>query len=358
MRKAIFALACAAFAHSQLALAQPTYATFSAPGAGTGEAQGTIPSWINNAGTVAGFYVDSAYVCHGFVRATSGGITSFDAPGAADSGGSDLGCIGTVGVWINTTGAIAGFYVPTGQVPYRRGFVRSSSGSIQTFDVSGNTTVAWSINDFGTVAGYYQTLVDTVNHGFLRSAHGTITTFDVPGAGTGLYQGTVPLAVNDTGVVTGYYYDSGSVAHGFVRAADGTITTFDAPGAGFSGTMPSDINSAGTIIGSYVSAASESQVVGFVRATDGTITSFDGFPQPSNITFPYAVNSKGVIVGNNSPGPGLAFERSPNGKTADFAVPGGTGGTYPTQVSGINSTGVITGQYVIGYTSFGFIRTP
>jgi hypothetical protein len=327
------------------------------PGAGTGDAQGTIPNSINDAGTPAGVWVDSNSICHGFVRPTSGGITSFDAPGAATTGGSDYQCLGTIGLSINKTGSITGIYNPSSGVPYTRGFVRAASGRIQAFDVSGNTTFALSINDSGTVAGYYQTSVDPVNYGFLRSAHGAITTFDVAGAGTVLYQGTLASAINDDGVVTGYYYDDQSMAHGFVRAADGTITTFDAPGAGFSGTMPYAINTAGTITGWYVSAASETQI-GFVRATDGTITTFDGYPSPSSPTLPAGVNSAGVIVGNSGAGPGLAFERSPNGKIVDFAVPYGTGETYLTQVSSINSTGVITGQYIIGYTSYGFIRKP
>jgi redox-regulated HSP33 family molecular chaperone len=61
--------------------------------------------------------------------------------------------------------------------------------------------------------------VDTsdVNHGFVRALDGTLTTFDVPGAGTGPFQGTIPLSNNSVGAITGYYIDASDVTHGFLR---------------------------------------------------------------------------------------------------------------------------------------------
>jgi len=56
-----------------------------------------------------------------------------------------------------------------------------------------------------------------VNHGFVRALDGTITTFDVPGAETGPFQGTIPLANNPAGAITGYYIDASNVTHGFLR---------------------------------------------------------------------------------------------------------------------------------------------
>ena len=42
--------------------------TFDAPGAGTGPFQGTFPLSINPAGVIAGTYIDSGFVAHGFLR--------------------------------------------------------------------------------------------------------------------------------------------------------------------------------------------------------------------------------------------------------------------------------------------------
>lgn len=54
--------------------------TFDAPGAGTGAGQGTFGVGPNDLGAIAGFYVDSSYGLHGFLRNPFGKITEFDAP--------------------------------------------------------------------------------------------------------------------------------------------------------------------------------------------------------------------------------------------------------------------------------------
>jgi hypothetical protein len=41
--------------------------TFDAPGAGTGSGQGTVLYTINPPGAIVGFYADSSYVSHGFL---------------------------------------------------------------------------------------------------------------------------------------------------------------------------------------------------------------------------------------------------------------------------------------------------
>jgi hypothetical protein len=35
-----------------------------------------------------------------------------------------------------------------------------------------------------------------VNHGFVRDNRGAITTFDAPAAGTGAFQGIIPVSIN------------------------------------------------------------------------------------------------------------------------------------------------------------------
>jgi hypothetical protein len=71
------------------------------------------------------------------------------------------------------------------------------------------------------------TALDPGNTG--RQARGTFTTFDVPGAGTGYGEGTIPSGINSAGAITGSYFDSKDVGHGFLGSKDGTFTTFDAP---------------------------------------------------------------------------------------------------------------------------------
>ena len=56
-------------------------------------------------------------------------------------------------------------------------------------------------------------------HGFLRSARGAYVTFDVRGAGSGPWQGTLPLNINAEGKITGWYLDGNGTCHGFLRIA-------------------------------------------------------------------------------------------------------------------------------------------
>src|SRR6266536_814144 len=69
-----------------IAVSAQTITTFDAPGAGTGPGQGTFPSFspllINPNGAITGYYTDSAFVTHGFLRYENGAFTTFDAPGA------------------------------------------------------------------------------------------------------------------------------------------------------------------------------------------------------------------------------------------------------------------------------------
>lgn len=77
------------------------FTTFDVPGAGTGGAQGTYPTAINPEGAITGWYADSNYGYHGFLRAAGGVFATFDAPGAVN---------GTIPASINPNGTIAGYF--------------------------------------------------------------------------------------------------------------------------------------------------------------------------------------------------------------------------------------------------------
>jgi len=94
--------------------------TFSAPGAGTGAGQGTGGFGINPQGTVVGSYLDDGNVFHGFQCvsrcAALDTFTTYDAPGAGAEANQ-----GTITFSINLFGVIAGYYVDSGNVAH--GFV-------------------------------------------------------------------------------------------------------------------------------------------------------------------------------------------------------------------------------------------
>jgi len=202
--------------------------TFDVPGAGTAGGQGTF-AYVIQSEWIAGNYIDSNNVYHGFLRAPDGTITKFDVPGGGAGAGQ-----GTIEVkGMTPAGEIVG-------------------------------TVMYASNVF---------------HGFLRTPHGKFTTFDAPDAGTGAFQGSGGLSVNAAGTILGEYFDTSNVSHSFLRAPDGTITEFDAPGAGTEpnqGTYPanlSGINPEGASVGEITDANYVSH--GYLRAPDGTFTEID-----------------------------------------------------------------------------------
>jgi hypothetical protein len=181
-------------------------------------------SAINDFGVITGDYwvcvADfSSCTIHGFVRASNGTITAFDV---TDAGTDGLSGQGTFPQGINDAGQVAGYYVDGNDVYHS--FVRDSNGSITTFDVPGactavpppadcayNGTAASSINLWGTVAGYFSG-EDGALHGFWRAANGSISTFDALGAGSA----TLPTSINFWGQITGIAVDASGVYHGLL----------------------------------------------------------------------------------------------------------------------------------------------
>jgi uncharacterized membrane protein len=85
-------------------------------------------------------------------------MTTFDVPEGVE---------GTYPYAINAKGAIAGSYVDSNGVNH--GFARAPGGKIETFDPNGSTgTFALGINAGGVIAGSYED-GQGVNHGFTRT---------------------------------------------------------------------------------------------------------------------------------------------------------------------------------------------
>jgi probable HAF family extracellular repeat protein len=332
--------------------------TFDAPGADTtpNDFNGTFPTSINIEGVVAGYYVDSTNVYHGFLRSPDGKFISLDAPGADTTAQSFSG---TVANGINDLGEVTGYYIDVSGLLH--GFLRSTTGKFTSFDVPGaagfsnpvainlegavvgyyedansqfhaflrkpNGTIvsfdgpnacetgtpsgcygsaAFNINIFGTVAASYgDDSGNFVNTGLIRSSNGKLTTYQVPGAGTGAYQGTgcpgCVLGLNASGAIAGIYTDTNNVFHGFLRSPEGEFTTFDAPGAGTASSQgtgcPSDcavgLNDFGEITGNYIDASFTYH--GFFRSPDGKIQTID--PPGTIATVPDSINELGVVAG-------------------------------------------------------------
>ncbi|WP_348261138.1 hypothetical protein P8935_15160 [Telmatobacter sp. DSM 110680] len=237
-----------------------------------------------------------------------------------------------------------------------------------TFDAPNASTAAYAgteaaaINNRGAITGDVQDANGGV-HGYVRSAEGDYVEFDVSGANSApgancLYYagGTCPQAINDLGVITGFYGDASGAFHGFVRNAGGEISTFDAPGAA-GATFATSINVWGTITGYSFDEAGTGH--GFVRKSDGTITMFDdseGGTGPGLGTFPDTINDEGAIAGVVADPAGFnhGFVRGPEGKVANFDPPGATTSPIGTGNVLINDLGLVAGTVFRGASNVNY----
>ncbi len=285
--------------HGFLRAPDGSFTTFDPPGSAY-----TFPASMNRVGAIAGAYTDAQFVGHGFLRSPDGSFTTLDPPGSK----SDPGGPGTGASAMNGAGEITGSYEHStagGSIAIH-GFLRSRAGKYTTFHVPGApVTAPTGINAEGAIVGTYSD--GQYTHGFLRAPGGKLTTFDVAGPTT--YVSWV--GINRAGEVAGSYEDAGSVSHGFLRARDGTFTTFDVPGDAFVGTVPTSINSKGEITGWFEDTNGAAH--GFVRAPNGTFTIFD--PPGHTGTDPTGINFAGTIIGVVNCGHG--FIRTENKKDED-----------------------------------------
>lgn len=214
-----------------------------------------------------------------------------------------------------------------------------------------------------------------------------IITIDAPGAGAGQNQGTFVTAINDSGMMTGYYYDANNGCHGFVQSMDGTFVSFDSPPTPIPAMPtcphPSSINSSGVVAGWYADLSYGCRAWpdtaggcggdhGFVRLADGTFTTFDASPQLSNpsgaiggnddpATLPRSINSAGEITGIYATGGQgccySSFLRQPDGTFVSFDAPNADTANS-SGANSINASGAIVGSFLDKSTevAHGFLR--
>jgi hypothetical protein len=318
----------------------PSFVSFNAPHAGTGSSQGTIGSCINQHGVIGGYYIDSANAIHGFVRDASGTITEFDPPGITD------GFVQS----INSLGQITG--VGTSNHGTTQGFVRQVNGHFVHVMVPGSQfTQPWRINDNGVITGVYGDSAGVL-HGFTFTA-GAYATIDDPDATESINEGTLAVAINIGGAITGYYGDDhiGGM-RAFVRDGAGNFTNFDAVPGGSLAVFPVAINEEGQIAGSYYNSDGGSH--SFIRDALGTITDFD--VTGATGTRAVDMNDTGMIVGQWTNGvfTTQGFLRSQTGAVIPFSAPVPNIGTFP---FAINNSDRITGSYFdLSGVSHGFVR--
>jgi hypothetical protein len=173
-------------------------------------------------------YADNSgnYVGHGLIRLPGGRLKSYEVPGAGNGSYQGTGCPGC-SVGLNIFGATAGYYLDSNSLEHV--YLRSFAGQSTTFNTPGDASLGANcfsdcplgLNDWGAITGVYFD-ANFVSHGFLRTPDGKVGSFDAPGAANltpqapWYWMGTLPVSINDDGMITGYYIDANNVSHGFL----------------------------------------------------------------------------------------------------------------------------------------------
>jgi uncharacterized membrane protein len=257
--------------------ASPSFVDIDYPGA-----VWTYAAGLNDAGAVVGQYLDAAGIRHGFLF-DGGSYATIDCP-SPYTAQSYAGAI-------NNLGQIAGFCAAPGGINGVYGTTRSFvlTGGVLTLlpdigSYGGASTFAYALNDSGVVAGWYADSCLCTAHGFTWTG-GTYATVDAPGS-----PNTQAYGINNAGDIVGIVQPSfgGGGEHGFILHA-GSFTVIDYPGA--IATDFSDINDAGQIVGQY---RTSSQLGSFLLEA-GTFSTIDH--PDAQFTEALAVNAAGQTAG-------------------------------------------------------------
>jgi uncharacterized membrane protein len=223
------------------------------------------------------------------------------------------------------------------------------SYTFQPIDFPGaQQTVPVAMNNDGVVSGWY---IDSMNrnHGFTWEA-GVYTTRDVPGA-TDTYLVSTYGSVHE-----GSFRDGAGHVHGFIWDGSG-VTVLDVPGSAFTllapfevgmglGTSALGMSPTGTIVGEYATANGAGHGFILKNGTYTTVNHPSALGIPGSGTLLVSVNESGTAVGRVTQGlPHLFQGFSYKDGVFTTLKPPGLSGLFGNQANGINKFGEIAGLY-------------
>lgn len=176
------------------------------------------------------------------------------------------------------------------------------------------------------MVGWYSQTETTPSSGFQLSGS-TLSSFSYPSGNS-----TLAFGINDSGVISGTAYVKNSTAAVSFLYDGTTFTTIRAPGD--SATLARGINNTGAVVGG--DGATLNGTKGFALVG----TNFKTLSPPGVYVYVFGdgINNLNQVVGSDDTG-GFLYSK---GKYQTIAVPGAT----QTQPWGINDGGVIVGWYV------------
>jgi len=206
---------------------------------------------VNNAGAIAGDYVDAKNVQHAMILAGKK-LTTVDHKNCVTSGGFSSGAIAFYG--INAAGAAAGWCTSTKTSLYQ-GFVYAAGKFTAINFPKSNGTQAIGINDKGDVVGLYLDS-GSVQHGFVKKGS-KYTSIDVAGDTT-----TEAWGINNAGQITVFALNSVGTYESFLYNGK-TFKKIIDPNAGATGTIARIVNNKGDVAGAYFNSSGSE--IGFLR---------------------------------------------------------------------------------------------
>jgi hypothetical protein len=249
---------------------------------------------VNNAGAIAGDYVDSAGVQHGMILAGKK-LTTIDHKDCTTSGGFASGAIAFYG--INSADAVAGWCTST-TTALATAFTYAKGKFTTISFPSSNGTQAYGINDKGDVVGFY---LDSSNaqHGFVKVGS-KYTSIDVSGDSS-----TEAWGINNKGQMTVFAISTAGGYQSFIYNGK-TFKQISDPNQGTSGTIVRAPNNKGDIAGTYFDTGGNE--VGFLLHGGKYYDVKD--PKANNDTRNDGLNDKLEIVGRyaDSTGATLGFK--------------------------------------------------
>ena len=148
--------------------------------------------------------------------------------------------------------------------------------------LGGNASVAYGINDSGTVVGFAGT-ASGFDHAFSYS-NGTMTDLGTLGGSN-----SVAFGINDSGTVVGYSRAASNLPHAF-SYSNGTMTDLGTFGGNFSDAY--GINDSGTVVGGADVSSGYSHAFSYANGTMTDLGTLGG--SSSNAR---GINDSGTVVG-------------------------------------------------------------
>ncbi len=157
----------------------------------------TMPTSINNAGTIVGYYYNPKQGDYRGFELVGSAYSDIDPPGSATVMPYGIGESGTIFGFAGTSQG-ASYEFSYNQGTYQKIHIPSAPNAL-AFGVNpaGSAIVGVYVPSSGILAGFvYQ--------------NRTLTTLEFPGSST-----TIATAINKLGEVVGYFFDANNVSHGF-----------------------------------------------------------------------------------------------------------------------------------------------